>query len=173
MPSDIEIAWAAGLFEGEGCFTCRRREGLWPAFVCCLQMTDEDVVRRFAAVVGHGSVYERIDRRPPRRPTYAWSVTGQTAEAVAELLMPHLGARRSQTARLLIEQCRPPVTICAACGATFEPRRGRGRPWKFCSDDCREQQRAERDRTEYFRDYHRKRRARLRAAGQTAMADAA
>jgi len=31
-----------------------------------------------------------------------------------------------------------PTTACSECGATFEiPRRRKGRPGKFCSDECR------------------------------------
>jgi hypothetical protein len=167
MPTDIDIAWAAGLFEGEGCFTASRNSsGRYPAFVCCLGMTDEDVVLRFAAVVGCGTVREHGDRRSNRKTRFDWSVSGLAAYEVAEMLLPYLGHRRRQVALALMEQSRPQETVCDNCGESFKPRHGRGRPWKFCSDECRETKRAERDRADYFREYHRKRRLRA-AMGQT------
>src|SRR5689334_3983660 len=50
MPLDKEgLAWAAGLFEGEGCFHFASRANR--VIVASLTTTDEDVVRRFHAIV--------------------------------------------------------------------------------------------------------------------------
>jgi hypothetical protein len=47
-----EIAWAAGLFEGEGCITEVDKR-----FVAALKNTDEWVVRRFHDIVERGRAY--------------------------------------------------------------------------------------------------------------------
>ncbi len=47
-----EIAWAAGLFEGEGCIT---KNGNSPALR--LNSTDEETVIRFQRIIGAGAVY--------------------------------------------------------------------------------------------------------------------
>jgi hypothetical protein len=56
MASSEEIAWAAGLFEGEGCISHMQR-GSGLDLQIALAMTDEEVVRRFDAVVDRGRVY--------------------------------------------------------------------------------------------------------------------
>jgi hypothetical protein len=57
MASAEEIAWAAGLFEGEGCISYIRPWGREPDIQAALAMTDEDVVRRFDEIVDRGRVY--------------------------------------------------------------------------------------------------------------------
>lgn len=54
-----EIAWAAGLFEGEGCMT---RSGSQK--VMRLVSTDEDTVRRFWEIVAVGKVYGPYEQGP-------------------------------------------------------------------------------------------------------------
>lgn len=46
------IAWAAGLFEGEGWLTLSHQKSGRPCAQLGLSSTDEDVVRRFALVIG-------------------------------------------------------------------------------------------------------------------------
>ena len=49
------IAWAAGLFEGEGCMSKRSKGN---SYRMILSMNDYDVVRRFHEAVGVGSLSE-------------------------------------------------------------------------------------------------------------------
>lgn len=95
MASDLLIAWAAGLFEGEGTIVAggkrERRVGL------ALVMTDEDVVRRFGGVVGFGHVTGPYDRG--HKPTWHWHCrSARDVEAVLGQLLPYLGARRTAKA---------------------------------------------------------------------------
>ena len=66
-----EIAWAGGLFEGEGCLG---RYG--NVFVMRIHSTDEDVVRRFRDVVERGTVYGPYENSGKdgsiRKPFWAW-----------------------------------------------------------------------------------------------------
>jgi hypothetical protein len=119
-------------------------------------MTDEDVVRRFADVMACGIVRERPDRRPNRQLCFEWWVEGNEAIVVAELLLPHLGHRRTMTAQALIGQMRPDAATCEECDKTFAPKDSRSR---FCSDVCREAERLRRDRRAYYREYSRRQRA--------------
>lgn len=94
-----QIAWAAGLFEGEGCFHASTRKTGKRVVAMRLSMTDRDVVDRFASIMPYGTV------RTPRRmsgegrehhkPIHEWN--SQTAVHVVEMvnmLLPYLGARR-------------------------------------------------------------------------------
>jgi hypothetical protein len=87
------LAWAAGLYEGEGSCSLihggRRR--LYPQL--CLASTDRDVVYRFHSVVGFGGVvgpYVRVGRKP------FWHWRGHGWEAVRLFLTqfgPYLAKR--------------------------------------------------------------------------------
>jgi hypothetical protein len=99
MPSrKEEIAWAAGLFEGEGCVT--ETDG---RFTMRLNNTDERVVRRFDEIVVWGLVYgpyrqlrNRDGRR--RKPFWVWVAQDYNAYDAFNLLAPWLSERRLQRA---------------------------------------------------------------------------
>lgn len=103
----VEIAWAAGLFEGEGSvYPYRSRKAHYPRVD--LASTDEDVVRRFARVVDSGSsVYGPIQskRYPKGKPFWRWQATGTRAVRVMALLAPYLGERRSARLTEVLAQC--------------------------------------------------------------------
>lgn len=136
-----DLAWAAGLFEGEGCISI---SGSGPSFApsCCMANADEDVMRRFFAIIGVGSL--RLDRRSERyerrKDLWTWRVSGypSTQYAIA-LLWRWLGERRrargieiltrfrSQSGRrrrqckrghdLTLPNARNSAGNCRACGA--------------------------------------------------------
>lgn len=78
-PSDIELAWAAGLFEGEGTVTINSggREGYTRSFVTVTN-TDRQVVDFFHA--RWGGCLQRVLKASPRSPNardcYVWSLNG-------------------------------------------------------------------------------------------------
>jgi hypothetical protein len=93
MATGTEGAWAAGLFEGEGYLyvdvplkTAQPQIGL--------NMTDRDVVERFMAAVGCGTIRIHVPPNPRHSVTYRWRATGWANEAVIALLRPYLGQRR-------------------------------------------------------------------------------
>lgn len=110
---ELNIAWAAGLFEGEGTIQLRtsnrsRRDNSIEqnvSIIMQLAMTDEDVVRKFhEAVFGIGTVSGPFYNKQatvsgkPRKPTWAWRTTKIDAcITVYTLLRPHLGIRRRAT----------------------------------------------------------------------------
>ena len=97
VATESEVAWAAGLFEGEGCVTqCR---GVVNAR---LKMTDEAVVKRFDDVVRYGNVfgpynYDYSDGIK-RKPFWVWVAIEYDALDVLELLWPWLSERRREQA---------------------------------------------------------------------------
>jgi hypothetical protein len=102
MAPEIDIAWAAGLFEGEGsCGFRMRRHELRP-FVK-LGMTDRDVVERFVSIVGVGNV--TTTHRPPDKRMWHWSIGGKDdCCRVLGLLWPYLGERRKERALEVLER---------------------------------------------------------------------
>ena len=59
-----KLAWAAGLFEGEGCFTVHKhcRGG-----TAVIKMSDKDVLDEFVSVVGIGKV---VPKKTKTKPTH-------------------------------------------------------------------------------------------------------
>lgn len=106
-PIDPQLtAWAAGLFEGEGCIEAR-----WTnSAALTLGMTDPDVVERFRTIVGVGTIYVRRPQKNRWKPLHAWHVGSKwEVRLVLEAFLPYLGARRRQKAEavlLRLTNCR-------------------------------------------------------------------
>jgi LAGLIDADG-like domain len=103
MATDIsEIAWAAGLFEGEG--TMYIANDRWRQPTVSVTSTDLDVLEKFASIMGVGKVYKRQDNRKETYKTaYKWSVQSRNdVVQVLELLMPFLCSRRKAKAEELL-----------------------------------------------------------------------
>lgn len=76
MQDDIALAYAAGLFEGEGCVTLTQKRQ--PCLM--VAMTDREPIEQIAAILG-GRVYGPYHRaaHESRKPTYEWRLFGWTA----------------------------------------------------------------------------------------------
>jgi hypothetical protein len=91
-----EIAWLAGLLEGEGSFQCVQASKARPQsrhLTCTLGMTDEDVVRRAGVLMDAPSIYEQ-NPAPPRKKVFIIGISGYKAERVMKLILPYMGIRR-------------------------------------------------------------------------------
>lgn len=89
----IDIAWLAGLIEGEGNISINGR-----AFTIRMKMTDRDVIYRAADLLG-GPIYEGKRPQPHWKPTWVTQVKGAPAAGWAMTLYPWLGQRRRQQVR--------------------------------------------------------------------------
>jgi hypothetical protein len=97
MPTPAEeIAWAAGLFEGEGCMTVSGGQPMMR-----LNSTDEDTPQRFCEIVAAGKVYGPYRRPPPRKPVWIWVAYGIDAMLTVQLIGPWFGERRRRRAKEL------------------------------------------------------------------------
>ena len=94
-PTSTDIAWAAGLFEGEGWISFRRKK---PNLRCIgIEMTDEDVMERFMKVVNYGRLIHKL--YVSGKTAYRWQTSKHTVVAhVLKLFLPYLGTRRSERA---------------------------------------------------------------------------
>ena len=91
MPSELEWAWAAGIFEGEGCFAAygTRRQRL----TMRVAMTDLDVLTRYALIVG-GHVTGPYKYDEIRKPHYVCAINGDVALEALSHFWSWLGERR-------------------------------------------------------------------------------
>jgi hypothetical protein len=101
-----QVAWAAGLFEGEGCWNAYVRQSGKVQMQARLGMTDRDVVERFAAIVGCGSISVRTfsGEHAHWKPAFDWCVyEAEKVREVIELLLPYMGERRRAKALEVLE----------------------------------------------------------------------
>jgi hypothetical protein len=91
-----EIAWAAGLFEGEGSIT--QRGGM---MVASLKSTDEETPLRFCRIVRGGTVYGPGPYRNKsadgfrRKPFWVWVAESVDLLETLRLVLPWLGIHRT------------------------------------------------------------------------------
>lgn len=88
--SALEVAWLAGLLEGEAAFDLHK--GRYPRVR--LGMTDRDTVEHAARLMG-ASVRLSLNRAPYSA-TWHTELSGPKAEAVMRAILPLMHTRRSQ-----------------------------------------------------------------------------
>jgi hypothetical protein len=111
---ETNVAWAAGLFEGEGSIMhgsyLRPTGSVATRRRLSMESSDEDVMRRFTAIVGAGSIHEVPGRKSHHKLMFKWE-TARWAdiERILQSFMPYLGERRAEKARELLADPAGPV----------------------------------------------------------------
>lgn len=99
MKTDQDIAWAAGLFEGEGCITTGGRPDRWQLL---LTSNDFDVIEKFSEIVEVGT--NSIVRRKIYEDGLRWQCSRRIdVLCVLTDFLPWLGNRRTLRAMEAIE----------------------------------------------------------------------
>jgi hypothetical protein len=99
----LELAWAAGFFDGEGCTILDvQRSGFSYVRLCIKQVVRENLERFMAAVGGVGTLNGPYQKVENAQPISRYRVSGTGAREALKLLWPYLGeAKRQQAARAL------------------------------------------------------------------------
>lgn len=97
--SERDLHWLVGILEGEGCFDLHK--GTYPRIR--ITMTDRDIVGRVATLFGSSI---RLSLRRFNQPTWHAEIQGERAAAIMEAILPHMGARRSQTIAKILSKWR-------------------------------------------------------------------
>jgi hypothetical protein len=126
-PPATDLAWAAGLFAGEGsCIVIRRKTRTY--MFLSIQMLDERSVQRFASIFD-----KRVETYPlyydKSRRTYRVSGAGRTAEAILRVMWPYLeGTDKGDQVERVARECGVFAWID---GTAVEPRSRRdgGNQW--------------------------------------------
>lgn len=98
----LDIAWLAGLLEGEGSFHISTKRGKPSSLLVVVQMTDGDIIERVAQLFNrpmHGP-YKR--RNPSYKPFYSTSISASSAASWMMTLYPFLGQRRREKIKELL-----------------------------------------------------------------------
>lgn len=117
----VMVAWAAGLYEGEGTAMAkpyRHRKRGHSAYVR-IKMTDIEPLQMFHEVIGFGlfnGPYEGVNK-----PCWEWSSNGwEGMETVLELFRPFLSPRRIEQLEGALEKKPPKRKFALPCGMTKE-----------------------------------------------------
>lgn len=97
QPSPLDAAWAAGLFEGEGSITVQRQRSTARIGIrFTMSMTDLDVMQRFCAIVGCGSLTGPTWHSGSTKPQWRFYAGTPDFARLAWMFRPFLGERRRQ-----------------------------------------------------------------------------
>lgn len=122
------VAWLAGLLEGEGTFgAAKARRAQYP--VVSVEMTDEDVVRRAADIMGIANVYRVEPREAEWSATFVARFSGHRAANWMRTLRPHMGRRRTRAIDRALAAYKPirlvdppPTCVVGGCAKPHESR---------------------------------------------------
>ena len=99
MNDELQVAWAAGFFEGEGCISnVRKSQSI------SLNNTDKDVIERFISIVKYGNLIgpyksNGTKHKHTHKPYWMWAVAKKSeVKRILEMFLPYLGKRRRQRA---------------------------------------------------------------------------
>lgn len=93
-----ELAWAAGIFEGEGTAGIyQRKRGGKPKAAISIYNTQKDMIAEVLRIIGFGHMYTR-QRKPEWSPEHSYYVSSNDANVVSTRLLPHVKSqyKRSQ-----------------------------------------------------------------------------
>lgn len=96
-----ELAWAAGLWDGEGCSSLKQDRGQM-YFFAQMNSTDQALITRFHAAVAGGKVYGpyHYKSRPTSKVYWRWQAYGNEARKVLDKLVPYLSDPKAEQYRL-------------------------------------------------------------------------
>lgn len=104
LPTDI--AWLAGLLEGEGSFMVwknhkPKKTYFYPTI--SVNMTDKDIIDRVANLFGTQSYVFKKAYGVSKKPSWRAMVRGKNAVAWMKLLLPYMGERRAEKINEILE----------------------------------------------------------------------
>jgi hypothetical protein len=91
--TDTEVAWLAGLLEGEGTFFLHnvRLHYCYPAMH--IAMIDYDIIERVSLILGR-KIQIPKKRQPHHKQQYKIAIAGVDAEKLMRIIRPYMGKRR-------------------------------------------------------------------------------
>ena len=112
-PKKVDLAWAAGFFDGEGtvrvCSFKKQGYREYKKLSVSVAQCHREVLDRFLVIVRKGKVYGPYDNKSRNghknnKPYFVYSITGKHSKEVIEKIRPWLGGvKREQADRALAE----------------------------------------------------------------------
>jgi hypothetical protein len=124
-PSDTDLAWAAGIMDGEGCIAIKldsKKPG-WTRHELKVDVTNtnEPIIRKLQAMFGGGISIPK-SQGPNRRRVAHWQIYGRRAAGCLRAILPYMVAKKPE-AVLAIEMADTLVAY-----ADYNANSGQGAP---------------------------------------------
>ena len=117
-PTETELAWVAGIWEGEGSWSYKKGRTRTFAngktytekdyLIMKMSMTDKDIMERVAAIMDGRKITWSdggpVHKAAGQKPCYHISLQGESAKKWTELMKPYLGIRRREKYDLIMEK---------------------------------------------------------------------
>jgi hypothetical protein len=108
MPSETDLAWAAGIFDGEACIAINRyspnKNQRNKAMVyrphVCINMTHKPTLERLVGILG-GTIHKHSRSQLTRKQAWRWTVADRKADAVLRSVLPYLFTKRGEAEMVL------------------------------------------------------------------------
>jgi ssDNA-binding Zn-finger/Zn-ribbon topoisomerase 1 len=101
-----QVAWLAGILEGEGSFLVRGHRAVAVQVV----MTDRDIIDRLVLVTGVGRINGYKPAKPHYKQAWVWHVRRRAhVIPVVNAVMPWLGERRTVAAQRVLDELAKPL----------------------------------------------------------------
>lgn len=102
-----------------------------PSIRLVVQMTDRDVLVRFAEIVECGNVRLRRPEEEGKKAVYSWDIGNRRdVDRLLRAFLPWFGERRAAKAQLALKECEATDRNCLLCG---DPFRGKRSDSRWCS----------------------------------------
>lgn len=103
--SEADIAWIAGLFEGEACFDCHTNPSGKKYPRIRIEMNDRDVIERVKSLIPKsGEVCSREGKKAQHSKTYTLRICSrESVEETLNLIYPYMGERRKKRIEELLD----------------------------------------------------------------------
>ena len=106
MARSHDLAWAAGVFEGEGCICCYKIPNRKDSrrVMLAITMSDEDIVQRIYEIFKVGS-FKGPYKKKDKKTLWTWAVQNMAGcHSVLTEIYPYLGKRRKEKADEMIKE---------------------------------------------------------------------
>jgi hypothetical protein len=95
-PTAIEVAWAAGIYEGEGSCVTNHSDKGYESFVASVNQKDPELLYRMRDLFGGTIILCNRKFNGKIRPIYHWKVCGDRARTFVAVIYPFLTSRRKE-----------------------------------------------------------------------------
>ncbi len=107
MSSD-QIAWLAGIIEGEGSFLVKGHR----AATIQVVMTDRDIIDRLVEITGVGRIHGYAPAKAHYKQAWDWRVRRRAHIIfIIDAVMPWLGQRRATAAQRVLDELAKPLLL--------------------------------------------------------------
>lgn len=99
MPSEVDLSWAAGVFDGEGSVSIYVETARSTNVQLRMGMSHKETIDRFNQIVTHGTVYTtKTHKGSPDNylRMWWWAASNRAAEEILKILLPYSVTKRSQ-----------------------------------------------------------------------------